>query len=225
MAFSADGLAAEVVAAGVTPEMMVLFRNYIRTNGYASDPFYAAVRRHDRGGGVAVFARKDLLGDAAWYGSEVYRSFFKPCGLDHVLTSICRFSGEVKVDLFSVRRSAGEPPFSTRDKRLARLLHRELGRLIGPTLALVEEPGLRNLPPRLRQTLDGMARGWSEKHLAAQMGISPTTLHPYISQLYEHFAVSERVELMARYLGRNRLPGVTPPLSSESPPSPFPAGQ
>jgi DNA-binding NarL/FixJ family response regulator len=60
---------------------------------------------------------------------------------------------------------------------------------------------LRNLSRRLRQTLDGLMRGMSEKELATELALSPHTLHGYIKTLYRRLGVSSRSELQARFIG------------------------
>jgi DNA-binding NarL/FixJ family response regulator len=56
------------------------------------------------------------------------------------------------------------------------------------------------LSPRLRQTLVCLLDGSSEKEAAARLGLSPTTLHQYVTALYRHFGVRSRAQLLARVL-------------------------
>jgi len=57
------------------------------------------------------------------------------------------------------------------------------------------------LPPRVRQTLDRILAGDSEKQIALRLGISRHTVHVYIKTLYRRYAVSSRGELVARVIG------------------------
>ena len=59
------------------------------------------------------------------------------------------------------------------------------------------------LSPRLRQTLACLVEGNSEKQVAAQLGVSPTTVHQYVTALYRHFGVRSRGELLAHVLKRS----------------------
>jgi DNA-binding NarL/FixJ family response regulator len=59
--------------------------------------------------------------------------------------------------------------------------------------------GLR-LAPRLRQTLQGLIRGDSEKEIARSLKLSPHTVHVYVKQLYKRFNASSRGELLARFI-------------------------
>lgn len=57
------------------------------------------------------------------------------------------------------------------------------------------------LPRRLRQTLEYLLRGDSEKQIASRLGISRHTVHDYVKSLYKRMEVSSRGELLAKCLG------------------------
>ena len=61
------------------------------------------------------------------------------------------------------------------------------------------------MSPRMRQTLNRLLAGDSEKEVAALFGLSRHTVHVYVKKLYRRFGVSSRGELFARF--------VTPPRS------------
>jgi DNA-binding NarL/FixJ family response regulator len=56
------------------------------------------------------------------------------------------------------------------------------------------------LSPRLRDTLDALMTGASEKQIASVLGISHHTAHEYVKALYRRFGVTSRPELMATVL-------------------------
>ncbi len=58
--------------------------------------------------------------------------------------------------------------------------------------------GELSLPPRLRETLQLLVEGFSEKQLADQMKLSPHTVHDYVKALYRRMGVQSRAELVAR---------------------------
>jgi FixJ family two-component response regulator len=53
------------------------------------------------------------------------------------------------------------------------------------------------LTPRLRQTLELLLQGDSEKQVAFRLGLSRHTVHDYVKSLHRHFGVQSRGELMA----------------------------
>jgi DNA-binding CsgD family transcriptional regulator len=58
-----------------------------------------------------------------------------------------------------------------------------------------------DLAPRVRQTLDRLLAGDSEKQIAGRLGLSRHTIHVYIKTLYRQYSVCTRGELIARILG------------------------
>ena len=57
-----------------------------------------------------------------------------------------------------------------------------------------------DLSPRMRQTLDRLLAGDSEKEIAYRFGRSPHTVHVYVKKLYQRFGVCSRGELFARFV-------------------------
>ena len=58
------------------------------------------------------------------------------------------------------------------------------------------------LSPRMRQTLERLLVGDSEKEIAARLGLSRHTVHVYVKTLYRRFEVNSRGELFARFVRR-----------------------
>lgn len=57
-----------------------------------------------------------------------------------------------------------------------------------------------DLSPRMRETLNCLLAGDSEKQAAAKLGVSQHTVHVYVKQLYRKFNVNSRGELLARWV-------------------------
>lgn len=56
------------------------------------------------------------------------------------------------------------------------------------------------LSPRMRQTLERLLAGDSEKQIAARLRLSPHTVHVYVKTLYRRFDVCSRGELFSRFI-------------------------
>ena len=56
------------------------------------------------------------------------------------------------------------------------------------------------LSPREMAVLDGLARGWTYKQIAAELEISIDTIRTYIRRIYEKLHVQSRTEAVAKYL-------------------------
>ena len=90
-------------------------------------------------------------------------------------------------------------PFQHRHRQMVQLFHQELARIT----PLDRDPGtgpaaMKQLSPRLRQTLDLLGTGLAEKQVAAELGCSCNTVHGYVKELHRRFAVSTRSELLVR---------------------------
>ena len=72
------------------------------------------------------------------------------------------------------------------------------GELLGKNVAPI--PKSLKLSPRMRQTLDRLLAGDSEKQIARELGVSPHTVHIYVKALYRGFDVCSRGELLARFV-------------------------
>lgn len=69
------------------------------------------------------------------------------------------------------------------------------------------------LSPRLRQTLERLLAGNSEKQIALTLHISRHTVHVYVKNLYKRFGVNTRAELLAQWVSgaTRRTPRPPPP--------------
>jgi DNA-binding NarL/FixJ family response regulator len=101
------------------------------------------------------------------------------------------------IDQLGLHRGGDAPRFTPADHRLIRLFHAELGRFWrADVLNRTRDPN-RALAPRLRQTLELLVDGLSEKEIANDLHISPHTVHNYVKALHQRFKVSSRGELIA----------------------------
>ena len=78
---------------------------------------------------------------------------------------------------------------------LWRLAAAQIGRSTVPL-----DPLAASLAPRVRQTLDELLAGRSEKEIANQLGLSPHTVHVYVRTIYRRYRVSSRAELLSTFL-------------------------
>lgn len=107
----------------------------------------------------------------------------------------------------TLHRAARDPLFSDRDTALAGLIAGALTPLFDARLAERQAHSvIRQLTPRMRDTLAGILRGGSEKTIAEELQLSKHTVHEHMKRLHLAFGVSTRTELLARVL---RL-GITP---------------
>jgi DNA-binding CsgD family transcriptional regulator len=174
------------------------FLTYVDSAQWISlDPSMPALARATRSP-MCTFTREQLLDDRSWYGSDHVQHFRREARVDSFIYATYAPGGDQAVS-FSLHRPWGERPFCERERRLIDLFHHECAFLHEPP-SDVDPALLRGLAPRLCDTLRGLARGRSEKQLAADLGLSPHTVHEYVKALHRHFGVQSRSELLARCL-------------------------
>jgi DNA-binding CsgD family transcriptional regulator len=170
------------------------------------NPIY--LRLADLQAPFVTIAREQLADDRTWFGSDHGAECRRIAGFDEFIYSAYRVEDTGPVNVVGVHRLTGGKPFSTRDRRLVHILHHELGRLIGSRLATGRRGSAPTdrLSPRMRQTLDCLLQGDSEKQVAGKLGLTRPTVHQYVTALYRHFGVSGRSELMALWVRKELAP-------------------
>jgi DNA-binding CsgD family transcriptional regulator len=174
---------------------------YAHEIGPQGDEIFLALK--DLPGPILTRTRSATVSDAVWYRSATFNDYRKPSGGDHSLVSVCERSQHGAIAAIALHRRIGERDFSPGEVRLLKFFHEELGRLIGRQLVSATEPSPDQLSPRLRQTLACLVEGDSEKQVAARLGLSPTTVHEYVTALYRRFGVHSRGELLAHLMRRS----------------------
>lgn len=144
---------------------------------------------------LCTFTREQLLDQRDWYGSMHVQEFRRAARVDSFIYAAYSPGGDSGRS-FSLHRPWGDRPFNERERRLVDIFHQECSFLHEPRTT-VEPALLRGLPPRLQDTLRGLANGRSEKQIAADLGLSPHTVHEYVKALHRHFGVQSRSELLA----------------------------
>lgn len=117
------------------------------------------------------------------------------------------------VDQLGIHRAADRDPFTPSEHRLVRMFHVELCRLWKRDILRQARDPSAKLPPRLKQTLDALVAGHSEKEIAAKLALSHHTIHNYVKALHHRFEVSSRGELLARVSQQRQHSDFTPRLS------------
>lgn len=152
--------------------------------------------------GKATFARADFCPYPDYERTDAHQLWRGPAGAGDftVLARVCPAAEALMI--IQTNNRLGGRPISGRIVNAADLLIDMITPLVGSRLTLAHQRTRSGLSPRLRQTLDLLLRGLSEKQLAARLGLSRATVHEYITSLYRHFGVSGRAELMAYYVHR-----------------------
>jgi DNA-binding CsgD family transcriptional regulator len=191
------------------------------------DPLSRAALAHVRANRPETYTciRADHVTDTAWTSHPHVQTHRRRSALGDCALSIHRSSDKSTAYILAAFRHAFTEPapgspapgtdvaaasrFSARERVLLDALHRGIG-----TFYLTEEAVRRSEPsialaPRLRETLDHLLAGLTERQAAGKMSISVHTVHGYVKVLYSHFAVSSRGELLAKWMNATRKPPST----------------
>lgn len=153
---------------------------------------------------VIVRSRDQLVADREWRLGDELNEDRRPLRQDETLIGIHRFGDHGVHQVFSVNRAVGGKRFDGRERAILRLFVAEANALVGATLAVDEAGPFAGLGPRLRQVLDALVEGDSEKQVASRLGLSRHTVHDYVKDLYRRLGVGSRGEMLAYYLRRCR---------------------
>ena len=148
--------------------------------------------------------RQDLLSDRQWYSAPWVAEDLRAASLDHAIYSARPKGAPGAVEGIAVYRAWGDRSFTEEDRELLHLLHTHGAWLWRDDSTPKLTEALRVLPRHQRDTLVWLCRGASEKEIAAELGISPHTVHGYVKALHRYFGVSSRSELLAHCLGGAR---------------------
>jgi len=134
--------------------------------------------------------------DASWYAhpnTKTYRQGFLD---DFIFSTHPQGRDDDKHSMIGLHRRWNRAPFTAREARMAHIVMSEV-----KWLHAHNDDGVSgaNLPPRLRSVLRYLLDGWTQKKIAAEVGISPHTVGDYVKDIYKHFGVHSRNELFKRF--------------------------
>lgn len=174
---------------------------------FRHNPFYSLglqhyFRRLAKQDGVAC-SRRDLIPNREWEPSFDREVVHRVIGVDHVAWCFRTLSGTADEQAGVIAtREAGRRDFKARDKALLAEVQGVMVPLIGRGLSQFTEPAPSALPLRAQQVLRCLLEGDGDKQVAQRLGISRFTVNVYTKQIFRHFGVQSRAELLARWVRR-----------------------
>lgn len=174
----------------------------LRANPGYSPLMTEYVGRVCRADGVAL-AGSDLVPEGRWARTVEYQEVYRTIGVRHNLWCFRFVPGRAdETHGQIITRAAGRPDFTGREKAVVAEAYAALTPLLGRALARFAEPSPGALAPRARDVLRCLLEGDSDKQVAARLGISRHTVNQYTKVIFDHFGVSTRAELLARWIRR-----------------------
>ncbi|WP_437935119.1 response regulator transcription factor [Sorangium sp. So ce341] len=166
--------------------------------GCAADPAMRALLR--RPIAASTSARRELVDDAAWRASPYVAEIRRAAGVHDVLYGISPGPAPQTAYGLCLYRQRSAPPFGAVERELLALFQHEAAPIYRSRFAARAGGAPSRLSPRESITLERLAEGLTEKQIAAELGLSPHTVHDYVKSLYRRFGVSSRGALLARTL-------------------------
>jgi DNA-binding CsgD family transcriptional regulator len=156
--------------------------------------------------GWVTVPRSQMIDEDTYHAAPYYLNFRKQLDCDDYVVSIRMVDVPRRPEGISIDRPHGAAPFGPREVAILKLLHDEVGPLVGVRLATEGHLCRDGLSKRLRETLSLLLDGLSEKQVAGKLDLSVKTVHEYVGMLYKHFQVSSRAELLAYFIRRQPVP-------------------
>lgn len=144
------------------------------------------------------FHNLSLQSRHAWQNSPIYQEVFQPFALEHVAIAPL-FNREAQIfGYIYFLRNHECSVFTNQD--LLKIAN--LANLLSMNFMALQVPELTEyLTPREREIVNCVAKGFSNRDIAAQLYVSPETVKHSLKRLFRKFAVSNRAELIAKLSG------------------------
>ncbi len=120
-------------------------------------------------------------------------------GSPQVLASVFPSSHEI-YSVIRLQRRGARTAFSERERMIVHVLFQQVDWLHRDGGEVETREVSVELTPRERQIVNLLLNGESRDSIAAQLGLSRYTINAYFRDIYRHFGVSARTELMARFI-------------------------
>lgn len=165
-----------------------------------------------RTGDLSAVRMSDLVGRRRYHELPIFRDYFAPAGLDHVI-DLGLPATAPRQRSFVLFRETRSGDFSDRDLEVLQTLaphllhleaHAALRRRLAETLRAREddsEPApCTGLTPREREIVALVAEGKTNAQIAAQLWVAPSTVKKHLDNIYAKLGVSGRTAAATRLL-------------------------
>jgi len=180
--------------------------NFIQSTSHKddADPIYPMIWQEMQSSDqppteLHTFRSEDLMTEEM-HNSQFVIKHLKEAGIGSSVYSL-KFTDQEHISSIVFVRKDGNPEFTPEEKTLMHIFLNDIPWLYDNKLApSIEES--TTLSPRLHETLRYVLEGYSNTEIARAMSLSPHTIKDYIKDIFYHFMVSSRHELMAKFLKR-----------------------
>jgi len=146
-----------------------------------------------------TFIGSEAFRDDTWY-TGIFAPMLTEGGYKDTMCSAWAASPDRAI-MLGIMQPPQDPPFTEADRILMSLMVRAAAPFVDREIFPPEtHPAIVDLTGRQREVLLHLLHGGSEKEIAGRLHRSVHTIHTYVKQLYAHFKVSSRGELMATFV-------------------------
>lgn len=163
------------------------------------------VHHRARAGNLAAVRMSDVVTIRRYHESSIYREYFRPLGVDHMLDLGLPDRARRQRSLLFCRR-IGERNFSERDRAVLELLRPHLHRLerdselrrqlaegLGGQRPDEREGGAyAGLTAREREIVELVAEGKTNAEIAVELSVAPSTVKKHLEHIYAKLGVGRR---------------------------------
>ncbi len=124
-------------------------------------------------------------------------------GISHFLTSFYPL-GENAISVVGFYRRLGKPAFTGRDRALAHVVISQVDWLHRHGVDVPAKDKVPRLSTRERQVMALLLGGDSIKEVSRKLELSEHTVGDYVKEIYRHFSVNSRAELLSHFIAGGR---------------------
>lgn len=189
-----DTMATNFIDGGWTSEQE-LSRFYEALSDPGLRPFAARGYEACRGNYV-TFERESLVTDE---DRPSFDAIWTRAGIGHFLVSTYPLDGNAASSIGLYRRT-GAPSFTDRERAMVHVIFHQVDWLHRHNTEVPAKAKVLNLSRRERQVMVFLLGGDSQKEVARKLDLSEYTVGDYVKQIYKHFSVNSRAELLAHFI-------------------------
>lgn len=183
----------------------------------AMDPSYVDAvldrgfdRFENRESDSSAFLRRTHFSDKEWYSSMCYAEHRKPARIDDCVYCIYYLGQTGHYACLGLHRGVGDrTPFSERDRQVADYVWQALGWMhrlpLGEAESATKASPVATLDPELLTAFRVMTSRGSLARAHRKLGLTKAEFERRIRNVYRHFGVSSRLELLARLVDEASL--------------------
>ncbi|MGD1278042.1 MAG: LuxR C-terminal-related transcriptional regulator [Tepidisphaeraceae bacterium] len=183
---------------GLTPRQFTAYVSLMQDRAHPPVEYHALNELRRK---LGRFTRSwdQLVSPEQWYG-PLNQRLIHELGFEHVLYSVRILDDDGLFSGIALMRRLGRTNFNPRQRRIVHIVLGEVDWLHFDLQFSNQTREVRRLSPRLRMVLTLLVDGKSVKQAAHSLSLSDHTVNDYAKDLYRHFNIHTRAELLRHFM-------------------------